>query len=139
MYLKNFMVSRPFTSWLIKCDVNIAVNGLAPCTQGSIRLEGNTTTSGRVEVCHINVWGTVCGDYNWGLTDAQVACRQLGLPTTGATTLTFNSVPNNTKVSWLSNVRCLGVESSLFNCPASIIGSSCHRSDAGVSCQASKY
>ncbi len=52
------------------------------CTQGAIRLQGGTTTQGRVEICNNNVWGTVCDDL-WGTPDAQVACRQLGFSTTG--------------------------------------------------------
>ena len=49
------------------------------CTQGDIRLQGDTATSGRVEICNNNIWGTVCDDL-WGVEDAKVACRQLGLP-----------------------------------------------------------
>ena len=52
------------------------------CTTGAIRLQGGTTTRGRVEICNANVWGTVCDDA-WGTPDAQVACRQLGFSTTG--------------------------------------------------------
>ncbi len=52
------------------------------CTQGAIRLQGGTSTQGRVEICNANVWGTVCDDF-WGTPDAQVACRQLGFSTTG--------------------------------------------------------
>ncbi len=52
------------------------------CTQGAIRLQGGTATMGRVEICNSNVWGTVCDDF-WGTTDARVACRQLGLPSSG--------------------------------------------------------
>ena len=52
------------------------------CTQGDIRLQGGTTTSGRVEICYNNIWGTVCDNF-WGAADAQVVCRQLGLPAAG--------------------------------------------------------
>ena len=51
------------------------------CNEGEIRLVGgNATNEGRVEVCLRGVWGTVCHD-QWSTEDAQVACRQLGLPT----------------------------------------------------------
>ena len=120
--------------------VNILIIDQVTCTQGSIRLQGSTNTSGRVEVCHINVWGTVCADSAWGINDAQVACRQLGLPTNGATTISVYNVPDRTKVNWFRYVRCIGTESSLFNC--NIIRPSdfnCYsRRYAGVSCQDSK-
>jgi hypothetical protein len=53
------------------------------CPQGAIRLlGGSTTTEGRVEICNMNIWGTVCDDF-WEARDARIACAQLGLPTTG--------------------------------------------------------
>lgn len=48
------------------------------CAEGDIRLQGGFAPGqGRVEICHDNVWGTVCDDF-WGTVDAAVACRQLG-------------------------------------------------------------
>ena len=81
----------------------------------------------------------MCGDSKWDHADGQVACRQLGLPTTGATTLTVPEVPDGTRVSWLSNVKCVGTESNLFNCGHDLTGNYyCSSHAAGVSCQDSK-
>ena len=64
-------------------DAGVRCTGTtSTCTQGAIRLQAGTATQGRVEVCNNNVWGTVCDDL-WGVPDAQVACRQLGLPFSG--------------------------------------------------------
>ena len=81
----------------------------------------------------------MCGDSTWGLIDAIVACRQLGLPATGATFLTVSAVPDSTRVSWLRNVRCVGTESSLFNCNIQPTEINCYSSGyAGVNCQECK-
>ena len=61
-------------------DAGVRCTGTV-CTHGAIRLQGGTATSGRVEICYNNVWGTVCDD-EWDTTDAKVACRQFGLPST---------------------------------------------------------
>ena len=58
------------------------IQPLDVCAQGDIRLQGGNATSGRVEICNNNVWGTVCDDA-WADIDAQVACRQLGLSPDG--------------------------------------------------------
>ena len=53
------------------------------CTEGEIRLiGGRNKREGRVEICLNDEWGTVC-DLMWNVTDAGVACRQLGLGSTG--------------------------------------------------------
>ena len=124
--------------------------------QGDIRLVGGTTEyEGRVEVCNSNAWGTVCDDF-WSTTDANVACRQLGLSGSG-TNLPFYIEIRMTVILYayigatarccafygqgtgqivLDNLFCVGTETSLFSCPHNGIGShNCaHSEDAGVTC-----
>ena len=67
----------------------LASPDLSTCLNGDIRLRGtgSTNSSGRVEICNNNAWGTVCDDF-WDNTDANVACRQLGFASTG----TYNTI-----------------------------------------------
>lgn len=60
-------------------DAGVRCQGTAiTCTEGDIRLAGGTH-QGRVDICYNNVWGTVCSSA-WNNVNAEVACRQLGLP-----------------------------------------------------------
>ena len=77
----------------------------------------------------------MCDDA-WDTTDAQVACRQLGLNVTGASALEGDAAPVGRGQIWLDDVQCTGMESSLFNCTANPLGDhNCgHFEDAGVIC-----
>ncbi len=70
------------------CNYNYAGTGL--CTDGSIQLVGGANNlQGRVEVCNVGAWGTVCDD-SFGTNDAQVVCRQLGYSSEGIYTCNIN-------------------------------------------------
>ena len=64
-------------------DAGVRCRGTT-CSDGDIRLEGGTdVNTGRVEICHNNAWGTVCGD-SFDVSGAEVACKQLGFPSEGS-------------------------------------------------------
>ncbi|EHB18643.1 Scavenger receptor cysteine-rich type 1 protein M130 [Heterocephalus glaber] len=90
--------------------------------------------SGRVEVWHGGSWGSVCDD-SWGLSDAQVVCRQLGCGR-AVVALKEAAFGRGTGPVWLSQVKCRGNESSLWDCPEGRWGNSdCgHKEDAAVRC-----
>ena len=48
------------------------------CSDGQLRLMNSTASGeGRIELCINNTYGSVCDD-QWGIKDAEVACKQLG-------------------------------------------------------------
>ena len=57
------------------------------CTDGDVRLvRGERENEGQIEFCSSGRWGLVCRD-SWDVSDATVACRQLGYNIEGIVTL----------------------------------------------------
>uniref|UniRef100_A0A669EFR4 Uncharacterized protein n=1 Tax=Oreochromis niloticus TaxID=8128 RepID=A0A669EFR4_ORENI len=103
-----------------------------------IRLAGSGSTrcSGRVEIFHNNIWGTV-SDYNWNLNNDEVVCRQLKCGT-ALENPQFGHFGEATGQIWLSAVTCSGNESSLTECRHSGWGNNYYGQyyDVGVICSA---
>ncbi|KAL4007281.1 hypothetical protein ACER0C_001133 [Sarotherodon galilaeus] len=102
----------------------------------AIRLAGSGSTqcSGRVEIYHNNIWGTVC-DEDWDLNDADVVCKELNCgPALQAPQSAYFGA--GTGQIWLEEVSCTGNENFLTDCPSSGFGGiDCdHSEDAGVIC-----
>uniref|UniRef100_A0A8C1BES7 Si:ch211-161n3.3 n=1 Tax=Cyprinus carpio carpio TaxID=630221 RepID=A0A8C1BES7_CYPCA len=100
-----------------------------------LRLRGGEgQCSGRLEVYHNAVWGSVCDD-QWDISDAQVVCRQLGCG--AALRADGNSVFGAGEgVVWLNRVECRGNEIHLWDCPLSLNNhTDCSRKEhAGLTC-----
>ncbi|KAK9975796.1 hypothetical protein ABG768_021029, partial [Culter alburnus] len=100
-----------------------------------LRLSGGEgRCSGRLEVYHNAVWGSVCDDL-WDISDAQVVCRQLGCG--AALRADGNSVFGAGEgVVWLNRVECRGNEIHLWDCPLSLKKhTDCSNKDhAGLTC-----
>jgi len=112
-----------------------------PYANNDIRLiEGAARNSGRVEILHNNVWGTVCDDYISYAGERQtnfirVGCGQLGYSTAGSA-LTLSSVPDGVDPIWMDDLDCAGTESGLATCPFGgwAIENCSHYEDIGLTC-----
>uniref|UniRef100_UPI004043022A scavenger receptor cysteine-rich-like precursor n=1 Tax=Danio rerio TaxID=7955 RepID=UPI004043022A len=104
-------------------------------THVPLRLRGGDgRCSGRLEVYHNAVWGSVCDDL-WDISDAQVVCRQLGCG--AALRADGNSAFGAGEgVVWLNRVQCRGNELHLWDCPLSLNNhTDCsHKEHAGLTC-----
>ena len=86
-----------------------------------VRLKnGNTPNEGFIEIKGSNgTWGGICDD-EWDQPDADVVCRMLGHPS--AETVYKQSRPfghGGHGNFVLDDVKCVGTETSVFDCPAS--------------------
>ena len=90
------------------------------CMTNETRLSSSTSdgnsTQGRLEVCINNAWGAVCDD-RFGSEDASVACSQItGYSRQGASVVAGNSSITGDGPIFLSDLNCVGTETSLLDC-----------------------
>ena len=108
----------------------------AECEEGTVKLvDGPTAHCGRVEVCHENVWGTICDD-KWDYRDCTVVCKQLGYERYERRFLRAY-FGEGTGPIWLDNMRCSSAYDHILQCDRSDWGRhNCeHDEDAGVCCE----
>ncbi|XP_075469166.1 scavenger receptor cysteine-rich domain-containing protein DMBT1-like [Ascaphus truei] len=96
--------------------------------------DGISRCAGRVEVLHQGTWGTVCDDL-WGMTNAEVVCRQLGCGAAKSAPGDARFGPGSGHIL-MDDVICAGHETSLWQCPhrSQDCGNCNHHEDASVIC-----
>ncbi|XP_022096135.1 uncharacterized protein LOC110982186 [Acanthaster planci] len=118
----------------ITCQTDTGAPEESP-DEGNVRLVGPDPNTGRVEVNHDGIWGTICDD-NWDTEDANVVCRQLGFSNGAGRAASGAEFGQGQGPILLDEVFCLGIESRLVDCPSDGWGNqNCgHSEDAGVVC-----
>ena len=104
----------------------------ARCVSSDPRFEMRLNSDDAVEIYHAGSWKYVCDD-SWGINDANVVCRQLGL---GSAVSAPREIQIPTSSFWLDDLRCEGDEAHLGDCPHRGWGShNCGTSEgAGARC-----
>ncbi|VDI68541.1 Hypothetical predicted protein [Mytilus galloprovincialis] len=89
------------------------------------------SNSGRLEMYHNRLWGTVCDD-NFNLDDAHAACRMIGFSSAES----FYTAGYGIGQIWLDDIACYGHEHSLTDCIHPTWGQhNCgHVEDVGINC-----
>lgn len=101
-----------------------------------VRLQGGSSIcSGRVEIFHNRVWGTVC-DNGWDTVDAAVVCKQRGCGKPKTVYSNAAVYGSGSGQIWMDGLSCTGREDSVEECTFSGWGvvSCTHTDDAGVIC-----
>ncbi|XP_048012236.1 antigen WC1.1-like [Megalobrama amblycephala] len=98
-----------------------------------VRLIGNSSCSGRIEVLHDQSWVSVCAAA-FDQQDAEVVCRELdcGAP---VQVLGEDAFGKGDAQMWTQEIQCRGNESQIHLCPTSLHKNSCsHDNYQGLFC-----
>ena len=102
----------------LEMDQNVNATGILRDLFTLRLVDGNGYNTGRLEILHQGVWGTVCDD-GWSQINSNVACRQLGF-SSGTFTREF---PNGRGQIWLDDVWCTENDRELQLCRHRAFGS----------------
>ncbi|XP_070551036.1 scavenger receptor cysteine-rich domain-containing protein DMBT1-like [Ptychodera flava] len=123
--------------WLDGFSCNGNEPNLTTPQDSNVRLVGGSTPeSGRLEIYHDGIWGTVCDDYFTSV-DADVVCRELGFwQSSLSSSSSTRSYGQGSGTIWLDDVECQGREISLVMCSHRGWGThNCgHSEDVGIIC-----
>ena len=121
-------------------DIAISCTGNTPAANVSdsttvtpVRLVGGSGSTGRLEILHNGVWGTVCGD-TFTAVEVRVLCSMLKLgPGTEIDNIKYMT---DHGTIWLDDVRCSGRETDIAECSHNGWGvHNCqHEKDVAISC-----
>uniref|UniRef100_A0A8C1FI55 SRCR domain-containing protein n=1 Tax=Cyprinus carpio carpio TaxID=630221 RepID=A0A8C1FI55_CYPCA len=103
----------PSVEWGYVCDHTNDAGVIC----SDVKLAGNTTCSGRLEMLHNQTWMSVC-DAAFDQQDAEVVCRELdcGAPVQVLGAAAFDK---GDAQMWTQEIQCRGNESQIHLCPTS--------------------
>jgi len=98
-----------------------------------VRLVGGSGSTGRLEVLHNGVWGTVCGNHFTDV-EARVVCKMMEFEL--GTKIDNRNYTSSHGPIWLDDLRCSGTETDIAECSHNGWGvhDCSHHEDVAVSC-----
>ena len=83
--VRNFEIFL-YSAFKFHCEAHNS--SYSNCSDGDLKLVGGSTEyEGTVLICINKAWGTVCDDYYYYTSNAQVVCNALGYSTPGIYTI----------------------------------------------------
>lgn len=126
-----------------RCSRRSSAGVVCKLNKPNVRLVGSHLAhAGFAQIRHNGRWGSFC-DWDWGLEQGHVICRELGYRRALFTTL-GGVFERQSGPIWIEEAQCHGNESSIFKCDLTYIRDmdevyGCdHSHDGGVICESEK-